>query len=187
MIQGRPWKRFRSERPPHQPQHQVRSKSSRLARRLRFVCCTAAGNRGPPVRSSMARSLLSSECQDCRINTLLPERPCRLRRRSGVRSEAAQVAGVQGALFCLAPPVPVWHPSGRPGDGGAGSPPPRTAACRRCRPRWSEGRGPGRSPGSSCRLPRSGRELSAHLHSVGVSAPQPRRPRFDAKSRIMGP
>ncbi len=42
-----------------------------------------------------------------------------LHRRSGVRSKAAAAAGVQGAPFCLAPPMPVWHPSGRPGDGGA--------------------------------------------------------------------
>jgi len=59
---------------------------------------------------------------------LAPEGPKRLRRRSGVRSKAAPVVGVQGALFCLAPPVPVWHPLGRPGDGGAAPDPPFPAA-----------------------------------------------------------
>ena len=75
------------------------------------------------------------------------ERP---RRRSGVRSKAASVAGVQGALFCLAPPVPVWHPL----RGGRATAAPHLPhhlpqLVVVVGPRWREGRGPGRSPGCS--------------------------------------
>ena len=58
------------------------------------------GTRPQAARERLARRALTSR---------------RLRRRSGVRSKAAPVAGVQGARFCLAPPVPVWHPLGAAG------------------------------------------------------------------------
>ena len=45
-----------------------------------------------------------------------------VRRQSGVRSKAAPAVGVQAAPSLAAPPA-VWHPSGRPIDGGACRPP----------------------------------------------------------------